>query len=102
MPASDLAEGLLNNVDRPPVHDAGDRRASSTPAEPLPHFNEVDEGCGGRCPGDQPGLDGMGLDPETTLHDVRWGDEYDGQFVWVFEISGAVPARTWWAATPAR
>jgi hypothetical protein len=34
----------------------------------------------------------MGLDPATTLHDVRWGDPYDGQFVWVFEISGSVPA----------
>jgi L-fucose isomerase-like protein len=33
----------------------------------------------------------MGLDPATTLHDVRWGEEYDGQFVWVFEISGSVP-----------
>jgi len=34
----------------------------------------------------------MGLDPATTLHDVRWGEEYDGDFVWVFEISGSVPA----------
>jgi hypothetical protein len=37
----------------------------------------------------------MGLDPATTLHDVRWGRHYkDDQvddFVWVFEISGAVP-----------
>jgi hypothetical protein len=22
---------------------------------------------------------------------VRWGEEYDGRFVWVFEISGSVP-----------
>jgi hypothetical protein len=34
----------------------------------------------------------MGFDPATTLHDVRWGEEYDDEFVWVFEISGAVPA----------
>ena len=34
----------------------------------------------------------MGLDPATTLHDVRWGEDYDGQFVWVFEISRSVPA----------
>ena len=37
----------------------------------------------------------MGLDPATTLHDVRWGRHYKGNgiddFVWVFEISGAVP-----------
>ena len=38
----------------------------------------------------------MGLDPATTLHDVRWGEQYtaDGfdEFVWLFQISGAVPA----------
>ena len=34
----------------------------------------------------------MGLDPATTLHDVRWGAEYEGRFVWVLEISGSVPA----------
>ena len=33
----------------------------------------------------------MGLDPATTLHDVRWGEEFDGRFVWVYEISGSVP-----------
>jgi hypothetical protein len=38
----------------------------------------------------------MQLDPATTLHDVRWGEHYSGgdidEFVWVFQISGAVPA----------
>ena len=38
----------------------------------------------------------MGLDPATTLHDVRWGEYYRGNgiddFVWVFMISGAAPA----------
>jgi hypothetical protein len=33
--------------------------------------------------------------PETTLHDVRYGESYPvngaDEFVWVFEISGAVP-----------
>jgi hypothetical protein len=33
----------------------------------------------------------LGLDPETTLHDIRFGEDYDGRFVWVFEISGAAP-----------
>ena len=47
---------------------------------------------GGRRAGHESRLDGLGFDPETTLHDVRWGEEYDGQFVWVFEISGAAPA----------
>jgi hypothetical protein len=36
-----------------------------------------------------------GADASTTLHDVRWGADFEGQgvreFVWVLEISGAVP-----------
>src|SRR5207249_2374805 len=35
----------------------------------------------------------LGYDPETTLHDVRYGEDYNGEFVWVFEISGAVPPK---------
>jgi hypothetical protein len=110
-PASDLAEGLLNNVDRPPVRHAKTGRMLF-PGEALPHFNEVDE-----CAG----LDGLvtyhlwrelGFAPENTLHDVRWGERYRGpgfdpalaagqsksaprhridEYVWVFLISGAVP-----------
>src|ERR1035441_5941764 len=38
----------------------------------------------------------LGYDPETTLHDVRYGERFavNGleEFVWLFEISGAVPA----------
>ena len=93
-PASDLAEGLLNNVDRPPVVDiTGQRILYQNLA--LPHFNEADE-----CAG----LDALitnrvwrqlGFAPETTLHDVRYGEylPVDGnqEFVWVFEISGSVP-----------
>ena len=63
---------------------------------PLAHFNEVDE-CAGvdalitnRC------WKALGLDPSTTLHDVRWGEYYKGDgidaFVWVLQISGAAPA----------
>ena len=93
-PASDLAEGLLNNVDRPPVFDKSGKELYA--GQPLPHFNEVDE-----CAG----LDSiitnhiwkaMHLDPATTLHDVRWGEHYKGEgiddFVWLFQISGASPA----------
>ena len=93
-PASDLVEGLLNNVDRPPVADPKTGRVLYE-GQALPHFNEVDE-----CAG----LDALvtnrvwrklGFDPETTLHDVRYGEPYrcNGRedFVWVFEISGAVP-----------
>ena len=99
-PASDLVEGLLNNVERPPVYnEAGEELFAG---EALPHFNEVDE-----CSG----LDGLityklwrelGFDPENTLHDLRWGRHYKGPggknlseeldaYIWVFLISGAAP-----------
>ena len=118
-PASDLVEGLLNNVDRPPVRHSTAHRVLF-PGEALPHFNEVDE-----CAG----LDGLvtyrlwrelGFAPENTLHDLRWGQHYRGNrsrrgdeadgslagnppprgggyqkdiddYVWVFLISGAAP-----------
>lgn len=91
--ASDLVEGLLNNVDRPPVKSVSGKVLYEN--EALPHFNEVDE-----CAG----LDGLityhlwkrlGFAPETTLHDVRYGERFKGNgvdaFVWLFMISGAVP-----------
>jgi hypothetical protein len=91
VPASDLVEGLLNNPDRPPVRsEDGSRELFAGTA--LPHFNEVDE-CAGvdavitnRC------WLALGLDPSTTLHDVRWGKPYGDDFVWLWQISGAAPA----------
>ncbi len=94
MPASDLAEGMLNNTDRPPVTSRDGGRILYE-GQPLPHFNEVDE-----CAG----LDGlmtyrlhraMGQPVENTLHDLRWGD-YDAsgtrqEYIWVWLISGAAP-----------
>lgn len=91
VPASDLAEGLLNNVERPPVFSRDGSRELYAGA-PLPHFNEVDEGVAVDALITNRIWTAMGLDPATTLHDVRWGAEYDGEFVWVFEISGSVPA----------
>ena len=89
-PASDLVEGLLNNVDRPPVFHRGSNRILFE-NKALPHFNEVDE-----CAGVDALITNrvwlkLGLDPETTLHDVRFGADFDGQFVWTLEISGAAP-----------
>jgi hypothetical protein len=93
-PASDLAEGTLNNMDRPPVTCPRTGRVLYA-GEALPHFNEVDE-----CAG----LDGLltyhlwrklGYPPENTLHDLRWGQQYQSNgfddFVWVLLISGAAP-----------
>ena len=95
VPASDLAEGLLNNAERPPVFAEG-TKVELFAGGPVVHFNEVDE-CAGtdamitnRC------WKALGLDPSTTLHDVRWGEHYKGEgldaFVWLLQISGAAPA----------
>ncbi|HKG66188.1 MAG TPA: hypothetical protein VKB28_19125, partial [Solirubrobacteraceae bacterium] len=91
VPASDLVEGLLNNAERPPVR-SRDGSRELYPGVPLPHFNEVDEGAAVDALVTNRVWTAMGLDPATTLHDVRWGAEHDGRFVWVFEISGSVPA----------
>jgi hypothetical protein len=88
-PASDLVEGLLNNSDRPPVKAADGRVLYA--GEPLPHFNEVDECAGLDALVTNRVWKALGFAPETTLHDLRYGENYNGQFVWVFEISGAVP-----------
>lgn len=91
LPASDLVEGTLNNADRPPVRSRDGKRVLYA-GRPVTHFNEVDE-----CAG----LDGLltqrvhaalGQPVENTLHDVRWGAEFGGEYVWVFLISGAAPA----------
>ena len=91
--ASDLAEGLLNNPVRPPVLDADGRELFA--GLPVPHFNEVDECAGLDALMTNRIWTDLGLDPATTLHDVRWGSPYRGhgvdEFVWVLEISGAVP-----------
>ncbi|QIF02527.1 L-fucose/L-arabinose isomerase family protein [Roseimicrobium sp. ORNL1] len=90
LPASDLVEGTLNNSDRPPVT-SRDGSHVLYKGEPLVHFNEVDE-----CAG----LDGLmtcrvhqalGQPVESTLHDVRWGEQYGDDYVWVLLISGAAP-----------
>jgi hypothetical protein len=88
-PASDLAEGLLNNSERPPVKSVDGRVLYE--GQPLPHFNEVDECAGIDALVTNRIWNALGFSPETTLHDLRYGEPYNGEFVWVFEISGAVP-----------
>ncbi len=93
VPASDLVEGLLNNAERPPVSNAEGKELYA--GVPLPHFNEVDECAGIDALVSNRILTAMSLDPATTLHDVRWGEHYKDSnlddFVWLFQISGAVP-----------
>lgn len=91
VPASDLVEGLLNNVERPPVTSRDGARVLYE-GKALPHFNEVDEGVAVDALVTNRVWTAMGLDPATTLHDVRWGDQWGDDFVWVLEISGSVPA----------
>jgi hypothetical protein len=90
LPASDLAEGLMNSTDRPPVASADGTRVLF-PQGAYPHFNEVDECAGVDALVTHRVWRALGLDPATTLHDVRWGDAWEDDFVWVFEISGAAP-----------
>jgi len=94
-PASDLPEGLFNNVDRPPVFHAinGEELYQG---QALPHFNEADEGVAVDALITNRVWTALDLDPATTLHDLRWGKNLkvgdSEEFVWVLEISGAVPA----------
>ena len=94
-PASDLPEGLMNNVERPPVYHA-ETGEELYAGQALPHFNEVDEGAAVDVLVTNRVWTAMGFDPSTTLHDIRWGRHFSGSgvddFVWVFEISGAAPA----------
>jgi hypothetical protein len=89
VPASDLAEGLLNEIDRPPAYDEEGNELYA--GRPLPHFNEVDWGAGVDALITNRVWTAMGLNPSTTLHDVRWGDPWGDEFVWIMEISGSVP-----------
>ena len=90
LPASDLAEGLLNNTERPPVYSRRSGRELYA-EQALPHFNEVDECAGLDALVTHRLWRALGYAPETTLHDLRWGARFEDEFVWVFEISGAVP-----------
>jgi L-fucose isomerase, C-terminal domain len=87
LPASDLVEGTLNNLSRPPVKSRDGKRVLYKD-QLLPHFNEVDQ-----CAG----LDGLitarvhqelGQPVENTLHDVRWGDRFGDDYVWVEHFVG--------------
>jgi L-fucose isomerase-like protein len=97
--ASDLPEAMLNSSQRPPVIYDGRELFKG---EPVMCANEADMGCGVDQIMSKMVLQGMNISPETTQHDLRWGERYNGKyegknidinaFIWVFELSGNTPA----------
>lgn len=80
-PPSDFAEGLLNSTCRPEGN--GDTIVCSTEADqgnaiPMELLKRL--------------LTAKGLHQAVMFHDVRWGAEYDGRFVWVLLNSGSCGA----------
>jgi L-fucose isomerase-like protein len=80
-PPSDFAEGLLNSACRPETD--GDTVACSTEADqgnlvPMELLKRL--------------LKAKGLHHAVMFHDVRWGGEHEGRFVWVLLNSGSCGA----------
>ena len=87
--ASDFAEGAIGSTVRFPIPDENGDIISE--GKPIPCINEVDMGTAIPQTMLFRLLDSLGLPSETTLHDIRWGSEFEGTFYWDFEISGSVP-----------
>ncbi len=80
-PPSDLAEGLLNSTCRPESN--GDTIATATEADqgnvmPMEMMKRL--------------LKKKGLHQAVMFHDVRWGAEHQGRFLWVLLNSGSCGA----------
>lgn len=80
-PPSDLAEGLLNSTCRPESN--GDTIACATEADqgnvlPMEMMKRL--------------LHDKGLHRAVMFHDVRWGAEHEGRFLWVLLNSGSCGA----------
>jgi L-fucose isomerase-like protein len=104
---------MLNSTRRPDVAVDGKILFAG---EPVMCANEGDMGCGVDQIMSKMILQGMHISPETTQHDVRWGDRYKGKyagrdvdvdaFIWVFELSGNTPSehveRGWAGITAVR
>ena len=87
--ASDFAEGAIGSTERFPIPTEDGRIVR--PGKPIPCVNEVDMGTAIPQTMLFRLLDGLGLPAETTLHDIRWGSAFEGEFYWDLEISGSVP-----------
>ncbi len=87
--ASDFAEGAIGSAERFPIPDADGKIIR--PGQPIPCINEVDMGTAIPQTMLWRLLGSLGLPAATTLHDIRWGSEFQGTFYWDLEISGSVP-----------
>lgn len=87
--ASDFAEGAIGSAERFPIPD--ETGAIIRPGQCIPCINEVDMGSAIPQTMMWRLLSALGKPAETTLHDIRWGSLFEGQFVWDMEISGSVP-----------
>ncbi len=88
-PASDFVEGAIGSTERFPV--PNEKGEIIREKEPIPHANEVDMGSAIPQTMLFKLLRHLRLPAETTLHDIRWGSEFEGVFYWDFLISGSVP-----------
>lgn len=80
-PPSDFSEGLLNSACRPESN--GDTIVTATEADqgnlvPMEMMKRL--------------LKAKGLHHAVMFHDVRWGGDHDGRFVWVLLNSGSCSA----------
>lgn len=80
-PPSDFSEGLLNSTCRPESN--GDTIVCSTEADqgnavPMEMMKRI--------------LKAKGLHQGVMFHDVRWGGEHEGRFIWVLLNSGSCSA----------
>ena len=87
--ASDFAEGAIGSTERFPIPDLDG--SIIRPGQPIPCVNEVDMGTAIPQTMLWRLLESLQLPAETTLHDIRWGSDFEGTFYWDLEISGSVP-----------
>lgn len=80
-PPSDFSEGLLNSACRP-----------ESSGVPIVCATEADQGNVVPMEMLKRLLKDKGLHSATMFHDVRWGAEHDGRFIWVLLNSGSSSA----------
>jgi L-fucose isomerase-like protein len=80
-PPSDFAEGLFNSACRP-----------ESSGEPIICATEADQGNAIPMEMMKRLLQAKGLHGAVMFHDVRWGGEHEGRFLWVLLNSGSCGA----------